>query len=331
MHLKYGRAKINPARRLRELTENGPFPLRGAWGGTAHHAQLTEAAGFQFFGLSGHMISIHALGLPDAGLLTATELVTAVRQVCEATNLPVFVDCDTGFGSALNVRRTVSQVILAGAAGLFIEDQTSPKRCGLVAGITVISTEEAAGKIRAACDARDEIEPDVIIMARTDARNAENGGFASVMDRCGAFLEAGADVLYVSALQSREEISEIRRNFPTARLEVHAPGIRPKMTDDDFEMFGLYSTGVHLAKVGTIAMFNFLRDYLARGEQAFHEFEAATSGHPLAGHGMFDLTGFPRLVEWEETYLPRDQARDYGASSAEYNPKTAAGTPKCSI
>ena len=159
---------------FRRLLEKGPLPVAGIWGGTAHHAQLAEATGFAFFGISGSNTSTQLLGLPDAGLITLTELVENTRRICQAVSIPVVVDCDTGFGNAINVCRTVDEIIRAGAASLFIEDQVAPKRCGFVKGKELVSLEEAVGKYRAACDVRDRLDPDFVIMARTDALYAHD-------------------------------------------------------------------------------------------------------------------------------------------------------------
>jgi len=193
---------------LRDLLEKGEFialPSIGA----PDQAQLAEKLGFKAVEISGSSASGQILGLPDVGLMTMTELVHNVENVCAAVNLPVIVDCDTGFGSAINVRRTVASVIRAGAAGLFIEDQTAEKRCAFVAGKEVVSIEEAVGKYRAAIDVRNELDPDFIIMARTDSRTAVGGSLDEVIRRGKAYLETGADILYVAALQSREEISGV--------------------------------------------------------------------------------------------------------------------------
>ncbi|UCE31277.1 MAG: isocitrate lyase/PEP mutase family protein, partial [Burkholderiales bacterium] len=131
-----------PSTAFRNMLSAGPLPVVGIWGGTAHHAQLAEMAGFPFFGVSGSNVSTHVLGLPDAGLLTLTELVETTRRICQAVSIPVCVDCDTGFGNAINVVRTVHEIIHAGAASLFIEDQVAPKRCGFVKGKELIPLSE---------------------------------------------------------------------------------------------------------------------------------------------------------------------------------------------
>ena len=221
-------------------------PHTTVFGATAHHAQLAQATGFKVFGISGSNLSTHFLGMPDAGLTTLTELVDCTRNVCRSVAIPVLVDIDTGFGNALNVRRTVDEVIRAGAAGLFLEDQLAPKRCGWVKGKELVSIEEAVGKYRAACDVRDDLDENFVVMARTDARTAAGGSFEEVVRRGRAYLEAGADVLYVEALQNRDEVREIRRLFPNCPLTVY---IKPLLTDVVWKTSGSAPRGFTLQRL----------------------------------------------------------------------------------
>jgi 2-methylisocitrate lyase-like PEP mutase family enzyme len=138
--------------------------------------------------------------MPDAGFLTLTE---NVRHICAATTLPVLVDCDAEFGSALNVIRTVEDVIRAGAAGLFLEDQVAPKRCGYTQGKEVISIEEACGKYRAEIDVRDRLDPDFIIMARTDSRGADGGSMEEVLS--GGKAAAAGEIVDEDGLMAAEK------------------------------------------------------------------------------------------------------------------------------
>ncbi|MDH5364069.1 MAG: isocitrate lyase/PEP mutase family protein, partial [Dehalococcoidia bacterium] len=144
---------------LRELIEREAILLRPCVA-IALQAKMAEAVGFDALGISGSHTANHILGLPDAGLITMTEMVENIQRICNVVSIPVMADCDTGFGNAINVRRTVQSVVQAGAAGLFIEDQVAPKRCGFVKGKELISVEEAVGKFRAAVDARNELDPD---------------------------------------------------------------------------------------------------------------------------------------------------------------------------
>ena len=295
-----------PSTRLRGMFKKGPLPLVGVWGSNANHAQLAEATGFQFFGISGSDVSTQVLGFPDVGLVSSSELLDATRYICKATSLPVIVDCDTGFGNAITVHRTVSDVIDAGAACLFIEDQVSPKRCGFVKGKEIIGIDEAVGKLRAACDVRDKLDPDFMIMARTDARGAAGGGMGEVMRRSKAYLDAGADILYVSALQSRDELRAVREAFPNVLLECLPLALEPGLTQKEIQEFQLCTCGVHIARVGAIMMHDFLVQYRKQGEDAYNAFAAKHKGHALAGFGLLELTGLPGILELEKKYLPAD-------------------------
>lgn len=302
----------------------GPLPLVGVFGGTAHHAQLAEAAGFPFFGVSGAHTSMHVLGLPDAGFLTLTELVENVRRICAATDLPVLVDCDTGFGNALNVIRTVEETIRAGAAGLFLEDQVAPKRCGYTKGKEVISIEEACGKYRAAVDVRDRMDPDFVIMARTDARGAVGGSMDAVLDRCAAFLGAGVDMLYVEALQSREEVDALRSAFPDAMLRATTSAIKPPVTTQEMVDWRFCMHSLHLPLVGATKMYDFLMDYRARGQEAWNDHDADTATHRFGGFRVFNLSGFQAVSELEREYLPESNQQRYEGSLGVYDPRTGS-------
>ena len=141
---------------------------------TAVHAKIVERAGFDFAYVGGYDVSLALLGLPDFGLITEPEMVANARNIARAVNIPVVCDADTGYGNALNAMRTVQNFEASGVAAIHIEDQVSPKRCGHVAGKMIVPLEEAAGKLKAALDARKD--PDFVIMARTDAVAAVGGG-----------------------------------------------------------------------------------------------------------------------------------------------------------
>lgn len=179
----------------------------------AWSALLAERAGFEAVYLSGASIAYTRLGRPDIGLVSHTEVVDTLGCIRERIALPIIVDADTGFGNALNVRRTVALLERAGggAGGLAIqlEDQTSPKRCGHLDGKTLIPAAEMAGKIRAALDAR--ASSDTLIIARTDAVAVE--GVEPALERAQRYLEAGADVLFIEALRSPEQMRQASTRF----------------------------------------------------------------------------------------------------------------------
>jgi methylisocitrate lyase len=176
-------------------------------------ARLAERMGFQAVYLSGAALSA-SLGLPDIGLATASEFADAARAICAATTLPLLCDADTGFGEALNVERTVQMFESAGAAGLHLEDQVFPKRCGHLSGKQVVEIAAMAAKIRAAVLARRD--PDFVIVARTDARGVL--GFDEAVKRARAYVEAGADVIFPEALQSEAEFAAFVRALPGVPL-----------------------------------------------------------------------------------------------------------------
>lgn len=326
MRLRNDVVKGKSSTRLRKLFREGPLPVASVWGATAHHAQLAEETGFPYFGISGANTTMHILGLPDAGFITLSELVENTRRICQAVSIPVVVDCDTGFGNAINVIRTVDEIIRAGAASLFIEDQVAPKRCGFVKGKELVSIEEAVGKYRAACDVRNDLDPDFIIQARTDSRGAVGGGMDEVLRRCEAYLKAGVDLIYVEALQSREEIRRVREAFPQALLKVTPYAINPPVSTEEMKELGVCTVGVHITKIGAIAMYDFLKEYMARGSDVFNEFAEKHKDHPLGGFGMFDLTGFPKVTELEQKYLSPETLARYDQSIGVYDPRVGHGS-----
>src|ERR1700681_948849 len=191
-------------RRLREAWTAEPIMVPGVF--NALVARMAERLGFQAVYLSGGALSA-ATGVPDVGLLTLTEFVDEARRVALATSLPLLCDADTGFGEALNVERTVQLFEAAGAAGIHLEDQQLPKRCGHLSGKALVEPEVMAAKLRAAAAARRD--PDFVVIARTDARGA--GGLADAVRRARLYLKAGADAIFPEALETAEEFSAFAR------------------------------------------------------------------------------------------------------------------------
>jgi len=166
-------------------------------------AKLVAAAGYRVMFMSGFSVSAGRLGLPDTGLISFTEMLDSLRNCCSAAGkVPLIGDGDTGYGNALNVQRTVTEYARAGAAGIMIEDQVSPKKCGHTRGKQVISREEARIKIRAAVEAR--ADADILIMARTDARAVHS--FDEALARCHDFEKEGADIIFLEAPESEDEM-----------------------------------------------------------------------------------------------------------------------------
>jgi carboxyvinyl-carboxyphosphonate phosphorylmutase len=190
--------------RLRELLAAGtPVLAPGVY--DALGARLVEEAGFEAVYMTGFGTAASLLGRPDVGLLTMSEMVDQAHRIARACALPVIADADTGYGNAINVVRTVQEFEQAGVAGIHLEDQITPKKCGHLEGKQLISTDEMLTKIRAATAARQS--PDLVIIARTDARAVE--GLPAALDRARRYREAGADVLFIEAATSDEEIETV--------------------------------------------------------------------------------------------------------------------------
>jgi 2-methylisocitrate lyase-like PEP mutase family enzyme len=182
--------------------------------GNALAARFIEAAGHKMMLVSGAAVANNYLGVPDLGLVSVTELADHVAAIRDAVNIPILADGDTGFGNAINARRTVQLLERAGANAIMLEDQTYPKRCGHFEGKDIISTQEMVSKLKAAVDARKD--PDLMILARTDARAVE--GFEAALDRARAYQEAGADFLFIEAPLTREELLAIPAAVPGIHL-----------------------------------------------------------------------------------------------------------------
>lgn len=199
--------------RLRaQLVAGAGLVMPGA--ANAMSARIIEAAGHSLLMVSGAAVANTFLGVPDIGLTSVTELAVHVEAVREAVDIPIVADADTGFGNAINVRRTVRTLERAGANAIMLEDQTYPKRCGHFDGKDVVPVEVMISKIKAAVDARHD--PNLVILARTDSRAVE--GFEAALERARLYQEAGADMLFLEAPLDREELLAIPRAVPGLHL-----------------------------------------------------------------------------------------------------------------
>jgi len=195
-------------KQLRSLLKaGGPGIVPGAT--DCFTARLIEEAGFPMIYVTGGGTANTYLGAPDIGLITLNELASQVERIADAVSVPVIADCDTGFGGVANVKRTIRAYERAGAAGLHIEDQLFPKRCGHFEGKSVVSIEDMLYRLQAALDAR--TDADFLIIARTDARGPE--GFESALERAHAYLEIGVDAIFVEAPSSKEELRRVGEEF----------------------------------------------------------------------------------------------------------------------
>jgi 2-methylisocitrate lyase-like PEP mutase family enzyme len=194
--------------------------------GNALTARVIEDAGFDAIYITGAGIANTLLGVPDLGLVTLTELGATVGAIAEISRKPLIVDIDTGFGNALNAQRTMKVIERAGAFAVQIEDQVFPKKCGHFEGKAVIPLAEAVSKVKAVLDARED--PNVMVIARTDARSID--GFEAALDRAEAFIEAGADMTFVEAPQSSEELAAIPRRLSVPQLANMVVGGKTPLT-----------------------------------------------------------------------------------------------------
>lgn len=266
-------------------------------------AKLIEKAGFEVLQVSGFGLSATYLGLPDMAFLSSSEMLDFTRNVVNAVNIPVMADADTGFGSAITAMRITEQVILTGAAGMNIEDQAFPKRCGHMEGKQIISTEEMALKLKACCKVRDDMDVDFVINARTDAIAVE--GIEKAITRGNVYAEAGADMIFVEAPRSIEQIEKVVK-------EIDAPvsinlfdnvkgGKTPLIPVEKLAELGVARVSIPVGT--TFAAMKGIENYLE-----------AIKGGALA-EGRFDLVskfeefkevvGYNTFRDLEKEYLPK--------------------------
>lgn len=197
---------MTAAARFRELlAQPGPIIAPGVY--DCISAKVAQRAGFKAGFISGAAVTASVLGYPDMGLQTMPEILGQARNMARAVDIPLLIDVDTGYGNALNVMRTVREFEAAGLAGIFFEDQTFPKRCGHFEGKTLISTEEMVVKVKAAAEARRS--KDFVLIARTDSRALH--GIDHAIERCQAYVAAGADMIFVESMLSAEEMQKVTR------------------------------------------------------------------------------------------------------------------------
>ncbi len=241
------------AKRLRELLSGSETILApGAY--DALSARLIETAGFPAVYMTGFGVAASMLGRPDVGLATMSEMVDSARRMVQAVSVPIIADADTGYGNALNVVRTVREYEAAGVAGVQLEDQVAPKRCGHMTGRSLVSPDEMAGKIRAAVAARRSSE--FVIIARTDAREVE--GVERAIERAKRYQDAGADVLFVEAPQTVEEVETVARALADTPLLFNwaEGGKTPPMPLREIEALGfrmvIFPVGALLAATAAV-------------------------------------------------------------------------------
>jgi 2-methylisocitrate lyase-like PEP mutase family enzyme len=304
--------------RLRELIARGPtLYVPGCY--NAMSGRVLEAAGFEAIYMTGYGTSLSLTGLPDVGLTTMSEMVGNARYIAHAVSIPLIADADTGFGNAINVIRTVREYIGAGVAGIHMEDQVSPKRCGHVAGRQVIALDEAVGKIRAASDARKAMDPDFVLIARTDARGASGGSLQEAIRRVNAYLEAGADLAFVEGPTSAEEVSRICKEV-RGPVFYNMTGVSPRFTSAQMKQMGIAVCISPNAMLRSAlgAMYDLALELKRDGPEAETRFMESFKGHPLGD--LHTFAGFDQVRAWEREYLGEEAMKKY-ADSVGHVPK----------
>jgi 2-methylisocitrate lyase-like PEP mutase family enzyme len=298
--------------RLRELIARGPtLYVPGCY--NAMSGKVLDQAGFEAIYMTGYGTSLSLTGLPDVGLATMTEMVANARYIANAVSVPLIADADTGFGNAINVIRTLREYIGAGVAGLHMEDQVSPKRCGHVAGRQVIALDEAVGKIRAAVDTRNALDPDFVIIARTDARGAAGGSLDDAIARVNAYLAAGADLGFVEGPTSEEEVAHICRKVK-GPVFYNMTGVSPRYTMEEMRALGIAVCISPNAMLRSAlgAMHDLAAQMKVEGPLAETRFMQQFRQHPLGD--LHTFAGFDQVREWERQYLGEEAMRKYAGS-----------------
>ena len=280
------------------LERDTPLLLPGAY--DALSARLIERAGFAAFTVGGYALVGSRYAIPDIGLAAFGEISAGIRDIMGATNLPILVDCDTGYGDVKNVTRTIQGYERMGVSAIFMEDQVAPKRCGHMAGKDVIPADDMVQKIRAAAGARSS--RDFYIIARTDARAVH--GLDDALRRGEMYLEAGADGLFIEAPQTVEELERVGKSFQgvgqMANM-VEGGGQTPVLPPDQ-----LYRFGFNMVAYPTTLIFRIARTI----EKALADMKAgkaASANEAVNFEGFKDITGFAEWARVDETYGP---ARD---------------------
>ncbi len=298
--------------KLRELLKSGEsLFVPGCY--NAMSARVLDKVGFPAIYMTGYGTSLSLLGMPDAGLATMTEMHMNARYIANAVSVPVIADSDNGYGNAVNTIRTVKEYVQTGVAAIHIEDQVIPKRCGHVAGRRVIPIDEAVGKYRAADYARKEIDPDFVIIARTDARGAHGGTLDDAITRANAYLEAGADVAFVEGPTDVEEVKRICSEVKGPIL-YNQTGISPRFTKEELQSLGIAITIAPGATFRTtmMAIYDLAVAMRDEGPIAEKRFNDKYQDHPMGD--LHTFAGFDQVMAWEKEFLGEEELAKYADS-----------------
>jgi 2-methylisocitrate lyase-like PEP mutase family enzyme len=308
---------------LRNLLKSGePLLVPGCY--NALSGKMLDKTGFPAVYMTGYGTSLSLLGMPDAGLATMTEMHLNARYIANAVDVPVIADADNAYGNAINVIRTVREYIQTGVAGIHIEDQIIPKRCGHVAGRRVIPIDEAVGKYKAAVSARDEMDPDFMIVARTDARGAHGGSMDDAINRANAYLDAGADMAFVEGPTTVAEVERICKEVK-GPIFYNQTGVSPRFTMAEMAEMGIALTILPgaLLRATMQTLYDFSKDLYDNGPDAEVRFAAKFKDHPVGDFHTF--AGFDQIREWEEAFLVPEELEKYEDSVGHQPAEAASG------
>jgi methylisocitrate lyase len=276
-------------------------------------AQVVESCGFEAIQVSGFGLAASLLGKPDVGLLPLKDVLDATWNIVQAVSIPVMADVDTGGGNAVNALWVTERLIAMGVAGMNIEDQVFPKRCGHMAGKEVIPAGEMAGKLRACAAVRDRQDPDFVINARTDVYAAE--GLAEAIRRCNLYLEAGADLAFIDGIRTRAEIERAVRELagPLSVNQMDAiTGVRTELVPiPELARMGVGRVSIPVASV-MVAQKALVRFFRALKESPTGNLAGETQWTPTFRE-FTDFVGLPEYRSLEDQYLPAERlAAKYG-------------------
>ncbi len=313
----------NPGQTFRELLRTEPYLFTGGVYSPLD-AQIAERVGMKSIYLSGYSMAM-ANGWPDMGFLTQTEVARIGAMVASAVEIPVIADADDGYGNALSTIRTVQEYVRSGVAGIHIEDQVFPKRCGHIAGKTIIPLDQAVGKYRAAVDTRDRLNPDFVIIARTDAYGAVGGSLEEAIRRGRAYADAGVDLVWPELSSADREpaiafAKAMRESHPNLRLAFnYSSSFKWHRDPNPFTFAELGELGYRFifitlfaAHAGMYAVWNAMEELVKDQEQAQWRLEKTKVGHPTESHHV--MARVSHFQELEKRYIPGSDERIKGSA-----------------
>ena len=318
----------NPGQRFRELLRTEPYLFTGGVYSPLD-AQIAERVGMKSIYLSGYSMAM-ANGWPDMGFLTQTEVARIGAMVASAVEIPVIADADDGYGNALSTIRTVQEYVRSGVAGIHIEDQVFPKRCGHIAGKTIIPLDQAVGKYRAAIDTRNRLNPDFVIIARTDAYGAVGGSLEEAIRRGRAYADAGVDLVWPELSSADREpaiafAKAMRESHPNLRLAFnYSSSFKWHKDPNPFTFKELGELGYRFifitlfaAHAGMYAVWNAMEELVKDQEQAQWRLEKTKVGHPTESHHV--MARVSHFQELEKQYIPGSDERIKGSAGYDDN------------